>query len=76
MIRFLCGIFWVVVFIAICVLMVSCDQARKRTEHDNLVKGCVLTETIQGYSTGIGRDDMPSKELWNCNGIMRTVNAI
>ena len=74
MIRCLWIAFW---FSLICTSLWAAktwEQYDNRTEHDALTKGCVMTGTIQGYR--MGREGMPAQEQWNCNGMMRTVNAI
>lgn len=61
-------------FIAPLLLAASCDNDAKIDRYQKLTEGCRMVGTIQGYK--VGRDGMPAQEQWECNGIMRTVNAV
>lgn len=65
------------VFCAILVGVTLCQNHTDFIEHERLTNGCVMVGTIQGYSGGGGRNgSKPPQEQWNCNGMMRTVNAV
>lgn len=65
---------WFLALVCVLLLVNYYEYASRENKHDNLTKGCAMVGTIQAVD--IGRSRMPAMEQWNCNGMMRTVEAV